>query len=253
MFGLIKKGVKAVGMGSAQAQLGIQSPHLPSALVRWGRFLYTVSVGWIGITWYTGYVNAHTLPGSGPTLVLPGSAGRLKSLPARNDPAVPSFGTSGIGSSGTITPSKGGVNTNVAAISGKPYGALTIGRTDQGVDFSSSGRVPVGAVADGKIIRLGAWPGWPDAGGGRGIVYHTQYGNIYVMETFNALPSLKVGDTIKKGQVIGYSLGAIPGSTGIETGFANSAGTAPLTPYNGSPDGTPMPGGLAFRHLLGYK
>lgn len=56
-----------------QRYLAAQSPHLPSTLTNIGRTLYTLSAGWIGICWYTGYVNQRTQPGTGPQLILPGS------------------------------------------------------------------------------------------------------------------------------------------------------------------------------------
>jgi murein DD-endopeptidase MepM/ murein hydrolase activator NlpD len=253
LWELAAKAGKSIATGKAQSDLGVQSPHLPSAVSRLGRFAYVASASWIGLTWYTAYANVHSDPGSGPTLVLPGLSSSVGSgMPSRSDPATPGFrGSAGGGSSGPLTTPLSA--NSGAVITGRPYGALTVERTDQGVDFGSAGKAPVGAIADGIVTRIGGWPGWPDAGGGNGIVYHTQYGNVYVMETFAALSGLKVGDSIKKGQVIGYSLGAIPGSTGIETGFANASSTGPLTPYAGAKDGTPMPGGLAFRKLLGYK
>jgi hypothetical protein len=121
-----------------------------------------------------------------------------------------------------------------------PYGALHPGRIDQGVDFSGAG--PVRAVLPGTVVSVGLWPGWPGAGG---VVYRTDKGNVFVMEDF--APSVRPGQHVQAGQVIGHATG---GSSGIETGWANSSGTRPLTPYNGAPDGTPMPGGRAFRQFL---
>ena len=67
------------------------------------------------------------------------------------------------------------------------------------------------------------------------------------MEDF--APILGPGARVKIGQIIGNATG---GPSGIETGWANRAGTGPLVPYNGAPDGTPMPGGINFKHFLGY-
>ena len=122
------------------------------------------------------------------------------------------------------------------------YAALRLGRTDQGVDFGGAG--PVGAVLAGRVRSTGIWPGWPGTGG---IVYSTAKGNVYIMEDF--APSVRAGTQLNPGDVIGSATG---GSTGIETGWANTAGTGPLTPYNGAADGTPMPGGIAFKRFLGY-
>jgi hypothetical protein len=59
-----------------------------------------------------------------------------------------------------------------------------------------------------------------------------------------------VGATLKADQIIGQATG---GQYGIETGWANAALSGPLTPYGSNPDGTPMPGGISFRHFTGYR
>jgi SLT domain-containing protein len=115
------------------------------------------------------------------------------------------------------------------------------GRTDQGVDYAGPG--PVKAVADGTVRSVGLWPGWPGIGG---IVYDTAKGLVYVMEDFVA--SVKRGAKLVAGQVIGQDTG---GQFGIETGWANSAGTGPEVPYNGLADGTATAGGIAFRNFIG--
>lgn len=121
------------------------------------------------------------------------------------------------------------------------YGALTPGRVDQGVDFGGSG--PVRAVADGVIKSVGLWNGWPGTGG---VVYSIAKGrNVFVQESF--APSVRPGQHVKAGEIIGRATG---GSTGIETGWANAAGTTPLVRYNGLPDGTPTAGGKAFQAFL---
>ena len=91
MWKLATKAVKSVAAGHAQADLGLQSAHLPNAIVRVGRFLYSGSLLWIVGVWYTGYVNMRTEPGSGPQLVLPGK--RIIGPPDRPDKS-PSFATS---------------------------------------------------------------------------------------------------------------------------------------------------------------
>lgn len=121
--------------------------------------------------------------------------------------------------------------------------ALTKGRIDQGLDIGGSGSLR--AVGDGIVQSVGLWPGWPGSGG---LVYQLTNGRkIFVEEGFQ--PSVKTGDRVKAGQVIGQVL---PGtSTGIETGYANAAGTGPLDPYNGRPDGTSTAGGQAFARDYG--
>lgn len=91
MWELLGKGLKSIAAGKAQANLGAQSPHLPNAIVRVGRFLYSASALWIAGIWYSGYVNMRTEPGSGPQLILPGK--RVIGTPDRAD-RVPSFATS---------------------------------------------------------------------------------------------------------------------------------------------------------------
>lgn len=72
MFGFLKKSAKAIATGNTQSSLGLQSPHLPGAIVRVGRFLYGTSAIWITACWYSGYVNKRTQPGGGPQLVVGG-------------------------------------------------------------------------------------------------------------------------------------------------------------------------------------
>lgn len=81
--GLIGRGLKSVALGRAQGG-GLQSSHLPGAIVRLGRFFYVVSGTWIGVCWYTGYVNARTAPGSGPTLKIAGPVISTVDRPDRN-------------------------------------------------------------------------------------------------------------------------------------------------------------------------
>lgn len=108
LLDLAGKALKSVAGGKAQQQMGIQSPHLPLAVDRIGRFLYSVTAGWIMVSWYTAYVNTRTEPGGGPKLVLPGLGGPALGSPARNDPASPSFGRNGTG-----TGKNRGVSTTV--------------------------------------------------------------------------------------------------------------------------------------------
>lgn len=258
VWGFLKKAAKGVATGNAQAQLGVQSPHMASAVVRVGRFLYVSSGLWITVVLYTGYVNMRTQPGSGPSLVMPGA--KVIGPPDRPDKGPGGYWGGGGTWFPTAAASPGGKGKGTGGVAtvkgGKLAGAkadypLTLGRTDQGVDFSGAG--PIGALADGKVIFAGGWHGWP---GNDGIVYSTSIGNIYIMEgvTRTKNPATgrpwAVGDTFKKGTIIAHAFG---GPNGIESGYANAQGTGPLTPYNGAQDGTAMPGGLLFRKLLGYN
>jgi hypothetical protein len=266
MFGAIFKGVskgfQAVATGNMQGKMGLQSPHLASGLVRIGRFLYLASSGWIIGAWYSGYVNMRTEPGSGPQIVLPGKP--VTGSPDRPD-STPNFLANlaggltgqGGGNAGGIADGVGaavnGIGATIGAaggaIGGGPYYPGQVGRTDQGVDWGTPG--PVKAIDAGVVKSVGLWPGWPGMGG---LVYSTSRGNVYIMEAFQVgvnprtKKPWKPGDAIQQGDTLGHNLG---GSTGIESGFANAAGTGPLTPYAGRADGTAMPGGLAFRKLLG--
>ena len=141
-----------------------------------------------------------------------------------------------VGAGGSLP---GGVGGSAAH---RAYAALRPERTDQGVDFGGSGGV--GAVAAGNVLSSGLWGGWPGTGG---LVYKIAGGNVYVMEDF--APGVQPGQTLAAGQFIGTATG---GPEGIETGWANAAGTGPLTPYGGRPDGTATSGGQAFRRFIGY-
>lgn len=80
-----KKMARAVATGNTQQQLGIQSPHTAGAVVRVGRFLYTTTLGWIFLSWYTGFVNERTAPGDGPKILL---GGKIVSTPDRPNVGV---------------------------------------------------------------------------------------------------------------------------------------------------------------------
>lgn len=92
--GFLKTGLKNVAAGKAQANLGIQSPQLPSAMVRIGRFGYTVFGGWVVFSWYTSYVNQRVPMSSSwaTQFVLPGNVLKpVISSPDRPDKSVSSI------------------------------------------------------------------------------------------------------------------------------------------------------------------
>lgn len=78
---------KAIAKGHAQKHLGIQSPQLGLSLVRIGRFLYSASVGWIILSWYTGYCNERTPEGE-MKFILPGAGGQVISPPDRKNKSL---------------------------------------------------------------------------------------------------------------------------------------------------------------------
>lgn len=116
MFGLKKilSSVKHVARGQAQRKLGLQSPELPSSLVRLGRFSYLFSVGWIAGAWYSGYVVARTQPGDGPTLILPGTKKAI-GPPARPNPKI-TKSVGGVG--GSVNAGVQGIGAGVTTFSG---------------------------------------------------------------------------------------------------------------------------------------
>lgn len=83
---LIRTG-KHVAKGTAQKHLGVQSPQLGTSLVRIGRFLYTASLGWIAVSWYTAYCNEHTTEGE-MKFIIPGAGGKVISAPDRKDKSL---------------------------------------------------------------------------------------------------------------------------------------------------------------------
>lgn len=100
------------------------------------------------------------------------------------------------------------------------YKTATVGRIDQGQDFG--GRGPILSIGNAEIVKLGA-PGWP--GGENGILYRLLDGprrGRYVYVNEGVRPSVRVGQRVGAGEVIGH---LIPGSsTGIEIGWAKANG-----------------------------
>ena len=122
----------------------------------------------------------------------------------------------------------------------------TLERTDQGVDFGAKIPMPVRAICDGDVVSTYA-NGWP--GGNHFIVFKFSAGDfkgkcVFIAEHLTDIPA--IGTHVKAGQPIAT---AVPGSPDTEWGWAQGPGT-PSTPYNGAPDGTPMPGGQAFARFL---
>ncbi len=93
----------------------------------------------------------------------------------------------------------------------------TLGRVDQGVDFTGAG--PIGAIGEALILQTGA-PGWPEEGG---VLYELLNGPmkgsvIYLYEGVDA--TVQPGQRVSAGQEIATFR---PGGS-IETGLADSAG-----------------------------
>jgi len=100
-----------------------------------------------------------------------------------------------------------------------PFVDAVRGRIDQGVDYTGTG--PIKAIGTARILKTGA-PGWP---GGGGVLYRLLDGSragdvIFVYE--GIAPTVHAGEVVLAGEQIGTF---VPGSsTGIEIGFADSAG-----------------------------
>jgi hypothetical protein len=126
----------------------------------------------------------------------------------------------------------------------------TLARTDQGVDYKPAVPEPVRAIGAGTVVFSSTtyclphgWPGCAE------IAYKLTSGPlagnvIYVAEH---LKGLLPRGSFKAGTVIAT---ALPGYPWTEWGWANCAGTGPAVQYDGAPDGTPMPGGLAFARFM---
>lgn len=99
-------------------------------------------------------------------------------------------------------------------------------RTDQGVDFAPSHTgAPIFSPGKAKILKIGA-PGWPS--GEKGVLLQLLDGPlkgriVYIYEAID--PTVRAGQIVSAGQQIGQG---VFGETGIEIGFADSAG-APLS------------------------
>lgn len=236
IFSKAKQGVKNVAAGRAQANLGIQSPHLAPAVVRVGRFLYSFSAGWIFVSWYSGYVNERTDPGGGPKLILPGTKKKVNS-PDRANPAKLSLGggSSGGGSSNSGSNSKsnngtgGSVTHNAGKGGGNPFPGATGSRLDQGFDMTSQHFL---APADSKIVFASASvSGWQGGGLVAGLILSgPKKGKVWYMAE-GISPVVKQGQTVRAGVSVARPVpNPYNGITGnIEAGWANPASpTQPL-------------------------
>lgn len=231
-------GTKAIAAGKAQANLGIQSPHLPAAIVRVGRFAFSTSAVWILGTWYSAYVNMRTQPGSGPKLVLPGKPIIGNPSRAEKNPKFATGGTTQVeipgGASGQATFLPGGGVAGGFLPSGATYKP---GRADQGRDGQTAGGGPVVAPGNGRVVAIHSDPGGfgPDypivkftSGPYRGRI-------IYIGHTHTAL---RAGATFSKDQILSYT-GKMPvGNASVpgwfEIGFADNGSPGPYgqaTPF----------------------
>jgi hypothetical protein len=131
---------------------------------------------------------------------------------------------------------------------------LTLERTDEGVDFGGAGTLK--AIGDCTVVGWNQGTGW-FGGYGNCLVYRITDGAksgtlVYYAEGVELASGTAVGRSYSAGTVLCNATG---GQYGIECGWASDSTGTPLTPYNGNPDGTPMPGGIDFGNFiagLGY-
>lgn len=132
---------------------------------------------------------------------------------------------------------------------GHYFKGWSVGRTDQGVDFSGvAAGTPIGAIGTSRVIGIQSnwWQGqpfvWLQALDGplKGRYY-------YVAEQITNIA--KPGTTLLNGQPIGYYASS---GTGIEAGLATAGGSTLARATTGYPtDGTVTPAGTLFKQLIG--
>lgn len=132
------------------------------------------------------------------------------------------------------------------------FGILTAANqvgVDQGVDYRGAGPIPaldtirITSVRKVSIIEGGSWPlvGFQYESG----PYKGRYG--YLMENF--IPKVRVGQKLKRGQVIGIATGSYPY---VEYGFAANASGTPLAPLGADPR-APTAAGQAMLAYIGQR
>lgn len=97
-------------------------------------------------------------------------------------------------------------------------GQFTVGRIDQGQDFT--GKLSVLALGRAKVVKLGA-PGWPGGGGVLLKLLEGPYRGRYFFANEAIRPTVREGQEVQAGEVIGHVNSSYPG---LEIGWANSAG-----------------------------
>jgi hypothetical protein len=147
-----------------------------------------------------------------------------------------------IGSGGIGACALTGNGTYVNPFEGQSW---TPERTDQGVDYATSHNYPIRAIGNAEMMSTGSWGKYGPFAWYKLLDGPQQGHCVFVAEGIqNILPA---GTVVRAGGAIARS---IPNwQYGIETGWAQGEAT-PSTPYNGAPDGTPMPGGKAFNRFL---
>ena len=88
-------------------------------------------------------------------------------------------------------------------------GSVNAGTGHTGMDLGAPEGSPIYAVTDGEVVHSG----WEEGGGGNSLMHTLPDGTIIDYAHMRDVPLPKVGDKIKKGQLIGYV-----GMTGTATG-----------------------------------
>lgn len=162
------------------------------------------------------------LTGSNVREVLAGKAGRIKPVAAGHGGASSGSRANSAYTTAADTTAQthGALGANGYAY---PLGAgWTEERTDQGVDFAPSHTgAPIYSPGEAKVLKVGA-PGWPS--GEKGVLLQLLDGSlkgqvVYIYEAIR--PEVSAGQIVKAGQQVGHG---VFGETGIEIGFANTAG-----------------------------
>lgn len=126
-----------------------------------------------------------------------------------------------------------------------PHSA-TLGRTDQGVDFSAKPGTPLSAVGKAKI--LGIQQNWYK---GQPFLYYQLLEGpmkgrvVYIAEQIT--PTVKPGDIVQAGQTIATTASS---GTGIETGFGTKSGQTLAQGTTGYKEGQVTQAGLSFKKFI---
>lgn len=157
VLGFIGKGVKDIAAGKGKSNLGIQSPQLPSAIVRVGRFAYITTSAWVMFSWYTGYINQRVeMTESWATkFIPPGATKPVISTPDRPDRSLSSvFGDFTSSTSTGILGPAGEVGQQVLEDGAKALGIANVGKVN------TAGRKLIALTPEQLGVPGSAMPGY---------------------------------------------------------------------------------------------
>lgn len=110
-------------------------------------------------------------------------------------------------------------------------------RPHTGVDYAAPAGTPVWSIGDGKVI----FKGYKGGGGNTIKIKHNSVYSTAYLHLSGYAKGLKVGDTVKQGQVIGY-VGSTGASTGPHLDFRVWKNDTPVNPLTlESPEAEPLP------------